>query len=474
MTTPKVFISYSWSTPTHERWVLDLAEELMASGINVILDKWDLKPGQDSIVFMEQMVTDPSIDKVLIISDKIYSEKSDGRSGGVGTETQIISKKIYDQVDQERFIAVIAEKNPDGKAYTPLFYHSRLYIDLSESDRYAEGFDSLIRCIHGQPQFKKPELGKKPEYLNTETSLNLGTSALYKRAISAIRDQKPFAAGALEEYLNTYSENMEQIRINVGRDEIFDEYVIQCIQAFTPSRNELLQIISTACRYMPEETFAEITHRFLESLTVYFYNRENRSSWTSTAFDNYKFIISEIYLYTITILIKNNKFHAAAILINQNYYIKNSNKGVPYLTNCECFYDHAESLDQRNSRLHLNRKSLSADITKENNNGTGIDFNLLMQTDFILYVRVNLDKSGFWWPKTLVYLGHFQGAFEIFNRATSQQYFEKIKSLLNIQNKSDLNSLLEQESSRGSSYYGLGYNFQMNRLLNFEDLCTTK
>lgn len=93
MSEPKVFISYSWSTPTHERWVLDLAEELIESGINVILDKWDLKPGQDSIDFMEQMVKDPSIDKVLIISDKGYAEKADNRSGGVGTETQIISKK---------------------------------------------------------------------------------------------------------------------------------------------------------------------------------------------------------------------------------------------------------------------------------------------------------------------------------------------------------------------------------------------
>lgn len=474
MTIPKVFISYSWSTPTHEHWVIELAEELMASGINVILDKWDLKPGQDSIVFMEQMVTDSTIDKVLIISDKVYSEKSNDRSGGVGTESQIISKKIYDQVDQERFIAVIAEKSPEGKAYTPLFYHSRLYIDLSEPDKYAEGFDSLIRCIHGQPQFKKPGLGKKPEYLSVETSLNLGTSALYKRALSAIRDQKPFAAGAFEEYLSTFSENMEQIRINAAHDEIFDECVVQSIQSFIPARNELLQIISTACRYMPQEIFAETTHKFLESLTAYFYNREDRSQWRSTDFDNFKFIINEIYIYTIAILLKNDKIQAAAILINQNYYIKNSNKGIPYLTNCECFYEHTESLDNRNNRLRLGRGSLAADIIKENTNGSGIDFNLLMQTDFILFIRTTLDKSGFWWPKTLVYLGHFHGAFELFNRATSKQYFDKIKPLLNINEKTDLDEFLKEEQTKGSQHYGLGYNFQIKRLLNYDDLCTIK
>ena len=72
MKDPKVFISYSWSSPSHERWVLDLAESLMASGIEVKLDKWDLRLGGDAVAFMESMVTDKSIDKVLIISDKSY------------------------------------------------------------------------------------------------------------------------------------------------------------------------------------------------------------------------------------------------------------------------------------------------------------------------------------------------------------------------------------------------------------------
>jgi hypothetical protein len=470
---PKVFISYSWSTSTHERWVLDLAEELMGTGIIVILDKWDLKPGQDSIVFMEQMVKDPTIDKVLIISDKIYAEKSDNRSGGVGTESQIISKKIYEQIDQERFIAVIAEKDLDGKAYTPLFYNSRLYIDLSEPDRYAEGFESLIRCIHGQPQYKKPTLGKKPEYLSTETTISLGTSPLQKRAISAIREQKLFAAAALEEYLSTFSSSMERIRISKTHDKKFDDLVIESIQTFVPSRNELLQTIDTASRYMPQDALGEITHRFFETLTTYFHHPNSNTSYRSTDFDNFKYIIGELFIYAVTILIKNNKLQAAAILINQPYYLKKSDTGNPKLTSCECFYDYAESLEHRNTRLNLNSISLSADLIKQNNIGTGIDFNLLMQTDFILFLFTNLNKSGYWWPKTLVYLGYYPGAFEIFHRATSRQYFDKIKPILNIQKKSDFDELLENEKSNGARQYGFGHAFSIAKLLNFENLDTT-
>ena len=45
---PRLFISYSWSTSEHEQWVIDLATELVNSGVDVVLDKWDLREGHES------------------------------------------------------------------------------------------------------------------------------------------------------------------------------------------------------------------------------------------------------------------------------------------------------------------------------------------------------------------------------------------------------------------------------------------
>ena len=53
--TPKAFISYSWTSPEHEKWVLQLAKELEESGIHVIIDKWDLGEGADKYEFMEKL-----------------------------------------------------------------------------------------------------------------------------------------------------------------------------------------------------------------------------------------------------------------------------------------------------------------------------------------------------------------------------------------------------------------------------------
>jgi len=119
MNIPKVFISYSWSNPVHEQWVLDLATELRESSVDVILDKWDLKEGHDAIAFMEKMVTDPEIKKVVIVTDEVYASKADGRAGGVGTETQIISKEIYENQEQDKFVSIVTKKDAQGNPYLP-------------------------------------------------------------------------------------------------------------------------------------------------------------------------------------------------------------------------------------------------------------------------------------------------------------------------------------------------------------------
>lgn len=144
MKIPRPFVSYSWSSPEHEQWVLRLATELRESGIDVVLDKWDLREGQDADAFMERMVADNAIEKVILVCDRAYAEKADKRKGGVGTKAQIISRKIYEQTNQSKFVAIVVEKDGDGKPYLPAYYQSRIYIDLSDNNLYAKNFEQLV------------------------------------------------------------------------------------------------------------------------------------------------------------------------------------------------------------------------------------------------------------------------------------------------------------------------------------------
>ena len=174
----KLFISYSWTNQDHETWVLNLAKELVENGVHVIIDKWDLKEGQDSYSFMEKMVSDTEIQKVLIISDKKYADKANGRDGGVGTETQIISAEVYKNRQQEKFVAAVVERDETGEAYLPVYYKSRIYIDFCEPENYADSFEKLLRWIYDKPLYKRPPIGKQPAFLNERDDIALGTSFL--------------------------------------------------------------------------------------------------------------------------------------------------------------------------------------------------------------------------------------------------------------------------------------------------------
>ncbi len=161
----KLFISYSWSSEVHQEWVLNLATELRDNGVDVIIDKWDLRAGQDAYAFMEKMVTDPAIQKVLLICDRRYAEKANARSGGVGTETQIISTEIYNKREQTKFVVAVTELDESGQAYLPAYYKSRIYVDFSNPKRYSNGLEELLRWIYDKPRYSKPKIGSAPGFL---------------------------------------------------------------------------------------------------------------------------------------------------------------------------------------------------------------------------------------------------------------------------------------------------------------------
>jgi len=442
---PKLFISYSWSNAPHEQWVVELATNLRESGIDVILDKWDLKEGHDAYAFMEKMVSDKNIEKVAIISDQVYAEKADGRHGGVGTETQIISREVYDNQEQNKFVAVVSEKDKEGRPCLPTYYKSRIYIDLSEPDTYTDNYEKLLRWVFNKPLYEKPEIGKTPAFLSGDSTVSLGTSASFKRALDTIRNAKISASGALDDFFNVFSSNLERFRIEKTEEE-YDELVVNNIDEFLPYRNEAIQVFIAIAQYAPSEENVVKLHRFLEGLIPYMSRPPEVTQCSEWDFDNFKVIVHELFLYAFSILVKHERFKQANYLLQNQYYVTgNSNYGKNVMVSFTVFREHMRLLEHRNTRLELRRLSLRADILEERSKSSGLKFRYLMQGDFILFMRAEIeDSDGYsgWWPETLLYLFRFHSAFEIFARGISVKYFEKIKCLLAIEKKEDLNDLL--------------------------------
>ncbi len=162
---PKVFISYAWSNEEYKEKVLELAKKLKNDGVEILIDRWDLKPGNDMYSFMEKSVSDPSVTNVLILLDPVYKEKADNRKGGVGTETQIISVETYEK-DQTKYIPVVMEKDKDGKCVKPIYLNSKFHCDLSNPESYENNYKELVSLLYGKELCEKPKIGKVPDWIS--------------------------------------------------------------------------------------------------------------------------------------------------------------------------------------------------------------------------------------------------------------------------------------------------------------------
>jgi predicted transcriptional regulator len=157
MSIPKAFVSYSHDSIEHKKWVLEFATLLRSSGVDAVIDQWDLKPGDDLALFMESQLT--SADRVLMICTEQYVDKANKGIGGVGYEKMIVTADSLSRIDSSKVIPIIRQA---GTVVLPTFLRTKLYLNFSRPDQFEFSFDELIRTLHNAPIYEKPPISKPP------------------------------------------------------------------------------------------------------------------------------------------------------------------------------------------------------------------------------------------------------------------------------------------------------------------------
>ncbi len=154
MTTPRVFVSYSWESPEHKSWVKKLATHLRKHGVETLLDQWELAPGDQLPRFMERSVRDS--DFVLVVCTPKYRERSDSRAGGVGYEGDIMTAEIATGTDRRKFIPLLRSDSWDESA--PSWLRGSYYIDLRLHPSETANYQDLLQTLLGRRE-KAPPIG---------------------------------------------------------------------------------------------------------------------------------------------------------------------------------------------------------------------------------------------------------------------------------------------------------------------------
>lgn len=439
MKPPKVFISYSWSSPDHEQRVMDLAKRLMTDGVMVVLDKWDLQEGQDVHAFMERIVTDESVTHVIVISDREYAAKADKREKGVGKEALIISAEVYDKAAQTKFLPLVFE-TAEGHACLPTFMKGRFYIDMSTPEREAENYEVLLRRLHGRPLHQKPALGRPPKHLLEMPSVTLPTTAKAQTARTAILGEKTFADAATEDYFTTFVESLELLRVPTTGEEPLDERVIASIDSFLPYRDEFVAMVEFLAGYRNTTHSYQTMFEFFEAASRYLYPPTGMNQWDDRWFDNYRFILGELFIHVVAVLIRKKRCAGARVLLSQDYRISREYDADKWHSFAVFFPSAASLQGERQKRLNTNFASATADLLKTRATGHPITFEEVMQAELVLFLvsLIDVDRTNrLWMPYTLLYRSRSQ-PLDLFAKGESKRHFLVLRDLFGVVSKDEL------------------------------------
>lgn len=441
---PTVFISYSWTNDEHIERVLDFAYQLMNDHVQVIIDEWDAPEGIDLNYFMEENVRSPETDFVLIVSDKEYAIKADNRDGGVGKETQIISKRVYDDVKQTKFIPIVWETSEDGKPYLPDYLSSRRYFDLSPKNYY-KNYNRLLRRLHNVPENPKPKLGEFPQEL-LKTKPRYPKLKEINSTFETKVDKNPKAIDSItKDFTNNFYKSLEDFRIKLetnNPNEIATQ-VYANIESYTPLRDYYIEFFDKATKvfaYAPLD--GSILIEFFEKMFNNFTTPKLGESYKIEDYMNFDFIIRELFLYSILIALDNYDYELVATLLNNPYYFK------------DIYQDSQDpqtfiELDRR-GRILTDRYLTLHYQNKELNQITGMGHNLvsrihpnyeveaLVNADILCcHISViNFDNSSDWFPFTYIYKE--SSSFPFYQKLTSETHCEKVKCIFDIEYKHEL------------------------------------
>lgn len=413
---PKVFLSYAWGSEEYQSRVLAFAVSLVNDGIDVVFDKWSLAEGNDTFAFMEKCVNDPSITSVLMLLDPIYAQKADAHEGGVGTETQIISPKVYANAEQSKFIPIVFERNSDGDVCKPTYLQGRLHFDLSLAEKYHPEYQRLVKRLYGIEVYEKPDIGSPPKWL-TEP---VGKSILIPNRYDILRTNTSSRIQG-EQFANFLNDIQNAIVEYTHGQDVTD--ILELYAQMRPLRDDYLHLLRNYAYVENSE----------DAISIFLEDTYNRISYTDQVGFLKQLLLHELFIYTVAFFLKQKDYISAGRLLGKTYFNNSENGTAQSFT---MFYCSNQSTFDNAINNRDNKKYLSG-VAKYWTES--IDTSLISQSDFVFGDLIcysvsalgqMIHGSWYWFPLTYVYDNRYSSCIRPFaQKLVSREQAEKVLPL---------------------------------------------
>jgi len=476
MEKPKVFISYSWSNQLYQERVKYWADRLVADGIEIVLDIYDLKEGYDKYHFMEQMVTDQSVTHVLVLCDKTYSEKANARKAGVGTESQIISSEVYEKVKQSKFIPIVCEFGEDGEPILPAFMKSRVWINFSSPEAENENWEQLVRLLYGKPQHVKPKKGKAPTYIISDAPIPTSEAlAKYNSLKQAILQDKKSINHYRRDFIDSCISYADALRVRERPlvDSIGEKVLDDCGK-LKAIRDHLCNWILLEGAITEAEKFSEAVIEVLEKLRELKSRPPEINEWNESWFDAHSVFVYETFLYIIAALLKSGAYQVLNEIYSSHYLMPSSDRSGPSnFERFDCFYGHSDALQAvlapEGRKLH----APAAELLKRQADRVDLPFEEIIQAELLTLLMSFITPETHWYPQTLHY-SSYNNSFPFFVRAAQHKNFNKLSIITGIKSADDLREKVKEGRERFGNFSNFSFHHDFRRSMNLENLDSLK
>ena len=383
-----------------------IADRLISEGgIDIVIDDYDLKEGQDVNVFMERLKHDESLHFCLILSDSAYAKKANDRKKGVGTEAQIISKEIYDSVDQTRFVPVVMENDDQGKPCLPTFLQSRKFIDFSSPEKRNQNWERLVRLLHGKPARVKPSIGSEPTFLDEKVGFHfVATRASLASLRIGLMEGKPGVAILRDDVLDSFIGEIGEANNQVPADNSSDGDAIRrwesLLRVQVPARDLLVDWMLIEAKIEPERAVSRCIIPVLERVFMLPVCPEGKSS-DHLVDDAMACLAYELALYAIACLTEVDGVAALKLLFEHPFpkrraYPDQMRAGLVGL------YHYSKIAAAWNEQQKTRWISPLSQLFKERATHGKISFHKLVEAEALVFL-INVLTEEQWYPSSAVY-----------------------------------------------------------------------
>jgi hypothetical protein len=474
--TPKAFLSYSWSSPAHQQLINEWAARLLSDGVDVVLDQYDLKEGHDKFVFMERMVTDPSVSHVLVFSDSTYVEKADARAAGVGTESQIISGEIYAKVEQSKFIPIVCAKDAEGQPCLPAFLMARIWIDFTSPEAVNDNWERLIRLLHGKPANEKPKLGKPPVYLeSTEVAPASPAAAKLASLRTALLNGRAGIQLYRRAFLDECIAHVESLRVRQRPTaEVIGEKVLEDVGKLKPIRDLAADWLLLEGAVTKDDSLRDDLLEYMERLRAMKGRPPEMNQWSDSWFEAHALFVYESFLYAVAALLKVRRYDLLAAIFGNHYLLPESEgRGTGRFETFDTFWAYSESLQPVLASHGVRLLSPAAAMVQKHADRVDLPFTSVLEADALAFVISVVSETSRWYPAMLLYVSYGR-TLPFFVRAAQKRHFQALAQISGLATGDLFRAAYERGAVRlsVSAWHDFGMGAGLSEILNIAQLDT--